>query len=52
LVGSQRDQQEANRAESLAIDKRLAALDPTNIIWQRDLAVSQALVARLRGDTQ
>jgi hypothetical protein len=34
--------------ESLKIDERLAALDPTNATWQRDLLVSRALVARLR----
>jgi ABC-type polar amino acid transport system ATPase subunit len=35
--------------ESLVIDERLAALDPSNAVWQRDLAVSRALVTRLGG---
>jgi len=35
--------------ESLAIDERLAALDPSNVTWQNDVAVSRALVARVRG---
>jgi len=34
--------------ESLSIDERLSALDPTNVTWQTDVAVSRALVARLR----
>jgi tetratricopeptide (TPR) repeat protein len=34
--------------ESLSIDERLAALDRSNVTWQQDLAVSSALVARLR----
>ena len=35
--------------ESLALDERLAALDPSNATWQNDVAVSRALRARLLG---
>jgi len=35
--------------ESLVIDERLAALDRTNVMWQQDVEVTRALVARLRG---
>jgi hypothetical protein len=38
-----------NAEESLAIDERLAALDPSNVTWQKDVAVSRTQVARLRG---
>ena len=38
--------------EGLAIDERLSALDPTNVTWQEDVAVSRALVARLRGGSR
>jgi hypothetical protein len=34
--------------DGLAIAERLAALDPTNATWQKDVAYSRALVARLR----
>ena len=34
--------------EGLEIDERLAALDPTNVIWQQDVKVGRALVARLK----
>jgi len=34
---------------SLAIDERLAALDLSNVKWQKDVEVSRRLVARLRG---
>ena len=50
LHEQQRNRPEALRCaeESLAIDERLSALDPTNATWQNDVAVSRALVARLR----
>lgn len=34
--------------DSLAIDERLARLDSSNVMWQRDVRVSRRLVARLR----
>jgi hypothetical protein len=34
--------------EGLMIDERLAALDRSNAIWQKDVVVSRALVTRLR----
>ncbi len=51
LHEQQGDRAEARRLaeESLAIDERLAALDPTNVIWQSDLELSRAMLARLRG---
>ncbi|UUX95406.1 hypothetical protein [Aquabacterium sp. J223] len=36
---------------SLAIDERLAKLDPTNVTWQRDVEVSRALLARLQAQS-
>ncbi len=48
-VGSRSAANARYAEESLKIDERLAALDPTNAIWKRDLAVSRALVAPLRG---
>jgi hypothetical protein len=35
--------------ESLEVMRRLAALDPTNAVWQKDVAYSRSPVARLRG---
>jgi len=34
--------------QSLRIDERLAATDPTNVTWQNDVKVRRALVAELR----
>ena len=34
--------------QSLMIDERLAATDPTNVMWQKDVKVSRELVAELR----
>jgi len=34
--------------QSLRIDERLAATDPTNVTWQNDVKVSRRLVAELR----
>jgi hypothetical protein len=47
----QGDRDEALRfaLESLGIDERLAALDCSSATWQRDVAISRALVARRRG---
>jgi hypothetical protein len=49
ILRAQGDTAEALAAyrQSLAIDERLAALDPTNATWRQDLAVSRANVARL-----
>jgi hypothetical protein len=34
--------------QSLRISERLAATDPTNVMWQEDVKVSRALVEKLR----
>lgn len=34
--------------QSLHISERLAATDPTNVMWQKDVKVSHAQVAELR----
>ena len=36
--------------ESLAIGKRLAALDKSSVTWQKDVAFGRALVTRLGGE--
>ena len=38
--------------QSLAIDERLAALAPGNVMFQNDLAVSRRLVADVRQNTK
>jgi hypothetical protein len=34
--------------QSLRITERLAATDPTNVMWQKDVREDRALVAELR----